>query len=135
MTRMGNLTTAALAGPIAQTQDWERLGEIYASYVVDHDPIEGQPRGLDGIKWRWRNFTKAFPDLRYEVILLSADEDYVTQVAQLSGTNTGEFKGHAPTGRKFSIRMIQTAKFANDRVVERWGLIDVHELLRQLGLC
>lgn len=134
MSRNENLTTAALAWPIAQTRDWDRLGEVYAWDVVDHDALEGQPDGVEGIKWRWQQFTTAFPDLRYETIVMSADEDYVTQVIQLFGTHHGDYWGHAPTGRKFSIRMIQTAKFRNERVVERWGAADFLGLRRQLGL-
>jgi predicted ester cyclase len=134
MSRNDNITTAALAWPIAQTQNWDRLGEVYAWNVVDHDALEGQPPGLEGIKWRWRHFTTAFPDLRFETIVITADEQYVTQVIQLSGTHTGRYHGHAPTGRRFSIRMIQTFKFQNDMVSERWGSADFLGILQQLGL-
>jgi predicted ester cyclase len=134
MSRDDNIAALTQVGPIAQTQNWDRLGEVFASDVVDHDPAEGQPPGLEGIKWYWRNFTAAFPDLRFEAMAACADDAYVTLVAQMSGTHTGEWRGHAATGRSFSVRMIQTTRFANGLATERWIVVDLLGLLRQLGL-
>lgn len=134
MSRDDNIATLAQVGPIAQTQNWGRLGEVYAPNVVDHDPAEGQPPGLAGIKRYWRNFTAAFPDLKFDPRAVCADDDYVTLVAEMFGTHKGEWQGHAPTGRTFSVRMIQTTRFADGLVVERWIVVDLLGLLRQLGL-
>lgn len=134
MSRDDNIAALSTIVPIAQRRAWGELGEVIAPNVVDHDPLEGQPPGLDGVKWYWRNWEAAFPDFRSELVVLSADEDYVTIVIRHFGTHTGEFQGHAPTGRTFSIRTIQVVKFAGGLVVERWGAADVLGLLRQLGL-
>jgi len=134
MSRDDNIATLSTIVPIAQRRDWDRLDEAVAADVVDHDPIEGQPPGLEGVKWAWRRFTTGFPDFRFELVVLHADEDYVTAVVRVWGTHTGEYRGHAPTGRTFSIRLIHIARFAGGLIVERWGAMDVHGLLRQLGL-
>jgi predicted ester cyclase len=134
MSKEENIAVQSLAGPIAEARDWDRLGEVFAPDLVDHDPADGQPPGVEGLKWYWRRFTTAFPDFAFVPEVLSADDEYVTLVTRVSGTHTGEFEGHAPTGRKFSIRSMQTSKFAGGRVVERWGASDTFGLLRQLGL-
>ena len=134
MPRDENIAAVALAGPIAQMHAWDRLGEVFAPDVVDHDAAEGQPPGLAGMKWFWRNLTAAFPDLRFDPVVLSVDDDYATLVAEMYGTHAGIWQGHAPTGRKFSIRFIQTTRLADGIAVESWRAIDSLGLLRQLGL-
>jgi len=96
--------------------------------------VQAQPPGLAGVIWFWRTFTAAFPDFRTAPIVLTADEEYVSLVAEFSGTHTGPFLGHPPTGRSFSVHMIEVLRFADGRIVEVWGGIDTLEVLRQLGL-
>jgi predicted ester cyclase len=134
MSKADNIAAVSTIMPMIQMRDWHRLDEVLAPNIVDHDPAEGQPPGLDGIKWFWRKYTTAFPDLTFDLVVLSADEDYVTLVIRHFGTHTGEWQGHAATGRRFSIRGIQFVKFANGRIVERWGSSDMLGLLQQLGL-
>ena len=134
MSKEENIKVQSLGGPIAEARDWDRLAEVFAADFVDHDPAEGQAPGLAGIQWYWRNFAAAFPDFALTPEVLSADDDYVTIVGTLTGTHTGEFMGHAPTGKKFSVRSIQTSKFADGHVVERWGSSDEYGLMQQLGL-
>ena len=49
-------------------------------------------------------------------------------------TNDGPFMGNAPTGKKVSVRGMQISRFANGRLVERWGSSDQLGMLQQLGL-
>jgi predicted ester cyclase len=134
MSKEENIRVQSLAGPIAEARDWDRLDEVFAADFTDHDPGDGQPAGLEGIKAYWRDFTTAFPDFVLAPDVLSADDEYVTLVYKISGTHTGEFLGHAPTGKKFSIRGLQTGKFADGRMVDRWGSSDMYGLRKQLGL-
>lgn len=134
MSRDDHIAALSIILPIAQRRDWDRLGDAFAPNVVDHDAAEGQPPGLDGIKWYWRRFTAAFPDFKTAPVVLSADEEYVALVARFSGTHTGEFQGHPPTGRRFSTNMVQVVRFADGHIVELWGGLDSLGLLQQLGL-
>jgi len=134
MSKAENIRVQSLGGEIAQARDWDRLGEVFAADFVDHDPGEGQGPGLEGIKSYWRDFTVAFPDFALAPEVLSADDEYVTLVYTISGTHKGEFMGHAPTGKKFSVRGLQTTKFADGHVAERWGSSDELGLMQQLGL-
>ena len=134
MSKESNVATAMLVGEIGAARDWERFGEVYADDFVDHDGAAGQPAGLPGMKWFWRHFAAAFPDFEPALDVVPADDEYVTLVYRLSGTHAGEWEGHAPTGRRFEIRALQTSRFADGKVVERWGSCDMLGMYQQLGL-
>lgn len=134
MSKEENMRVVSLSGPIVDTRDWDRLDELYSPDFIDHDPAEGQPAGVEGVKWFFRGFTAAFADFALTPDLINANDEYVTLVFTLSGTHTGEFLGHAPTGKKFSIRSMEIIKFVNGRMAERWGSSDVLGLMQQLEL-
>lgn len=46
-------------------------------------------------------FREAFPDFRMEVVQMVADEERVAAHFKCSGTHLGEWRGRAPTGRRF----------------------------------
>jgi predicted ester cyclase len=51
---------------------------------------------------RWIGpFREAFPDFRMEIVQLVAEGDLVAAHFKCSGTHRGEWRGHAPTGRRF----------------------------------
>lgn len=133
MTREENIAAMSILLPIAQRRAWDQLGDTFAPNVVHHGRLEDQPPGLAGMKWFWRNFATGFPDFKTAPVALLADGDYVSLVADFSGTHTGEYLGHPPTGRKFSIQLVQVVRFADAHIVEVWGGIDSLEILRQLG--
>ena len=101
---------------------------------VDHDPADGQPPGAAGLAWYWAGFERSFSDVRREVEHTVATPEHVVTVTRLSGTHTGDYLGHAPTGRRFSVRTVQLMRFEDGVVVERWGSSDQLGLLQQLGL-
>ena len=52
-----------------------------------------------------------------------------------SGTHVGPWLGHAATGRRFErVAEVYFFRVVNGRIVRAWGLEDVPERLRQLGL-
>jgi predicted ester cyclase len=51
---------------------------------------------------RWVDpFGASFPDFRMVVVDVIAEENRVVGCFKCSGTHTGEWRGHAPTGRRF----------------------------------
>jgi len=51
---------------------------------------------------RWVGpFTDAFPDFQMQVVDVIAEDDKVVGYFKCSGTHRGEWRGHAPTGRRF----------------------------------
>jgi predicted ester cyclase len=45
----------------------------------------------------------------------------------------GEFHGVEPTGKKIEINGIQTGRFENGKLVERWGSSDELGIMQQIG--
>ena len=106
----------------------------FAPDFVDHDPAPGQPAGGEGLAWYWSGFEQSFSDVRRDIVETVATAEHLVTVMELSGRHTGEFLGHAPTGRTFSVRNVQVARFRDGRMIERWGSTDQLGILQQLGL-
>jgi predicted ester cyclase len=80
-------------------------------------------------------FLKSFPDTQMEIIDLIAEGDRVAARFTCSGTHTGEWLGHAATGRRFElIDEAAIYRFRDGRIVESWGVEDTLGRLEQLGL-
>lgn len=60
-------------------------------------------------------------------------EDIVWAHYKSSGEHTGVFMGHEPTGKKFSIDIMDMARIENGKIIEHWGVPDRFALLMQLG--
>ena len=86
---------------------------------------------------RWVGpFTESFPDFHMEVVEVIAESDKVVGYFKCSGTHQGEWRGHAPTGRRFEavdevyIFNVEDGKLASAVAVVEDNLTR----LRQLGL-
>jgi len=134
MSREQNLAAQVRTRDILAAREFDRLGEVFASDVVDHDPGASQGPGVEGVKQFWREFQAAFPDFKEEIDVLTADGDYVTIAYRISGTHQGAYLGIAPTGKYFEIRALQVARYQNAKVKDRWGSSDTLGMLAQLGI-
>jgi predicted ester cyclase len=80
-------------------------------------------------------FRLSFPDMRMEVVELVGEGDTVVGRFTCSATHLGEWRGHAPTGRRFEgVDEVYFFTFADDRIAAVWGLEDTVDRYRQLGL-
>lgn len=86
---------------------------------------------------RWVGpFRDAFPDFQIQVVDVIAEDDKVVGYFKCSGTHRGEWRGHAPTGRRFEaideiyVFRVEDGKLASALVVVEDNLTR----LRQLGL-
>lgn len=52
----------------------------------------------------------------------------------ITGTHQGVLTGHGATGGSITIRGMQIGRFAEGKLVERWGSSDQLGMLTQLGL-
>jgi predicted ester cyclase len=134
MSQADNVKVLALFDEIVTARAFDRFGEVFADHVVDHDAADGQGPGLSGVVTFWRGFTRSFPDVAMEVDLIRADDDHVAVAYRFSGTDLGGFMGNEPSGRQFTVRAMEIARFADGRVAERWGTTDTLSILDQLNL-
>jgi predicted ester cyclase len=134
MSQETNIAAQAAFGAAVGRGELDALDEVVAPHSVDHDPAPGQAPGPEGYKEMFAEIRKAFPDLHVEVEHLVATDDELAFAYMISGTNDGELMGHAPTGKEVSYRGVQISRFADGKLVERWGSSDELGMLHQLGL-
>jgi len=122
----------------AEAEVWSRgnlaaADELYSPNYVCHfvDGIEW--KGLKGIKDAVASHRTSFPDWHEQVEDIIAEGDRVVIRIHSTGTQLGVFNGIAPTGRKVSIEEIHIFRLSDGKIVEQWGMPDVHGLLEQLA--
>ena|SRR5918994_6243197 len=87
-----------------------------------------------GVKAWIAPFRAAFPDVHMEVVELIAECDKVVAHFRCSGTHEGEWRGTAPTGRRFEdVDEVYIFTVRGGRIVEAWGIEDTLARMRQLG--
>ncbi|HYD89246.1 MAG TPA: ester cyclase [Vitreimonas sp.] len=118
---------------VVNAKDYDVADEIIAADVVSHDPFPGQKPGPAGVKDTFRQFHAAFPDLRAEIANLIAEDDNVACHLVVTGTHTGEFMGHEPTGNPIRFEEVLVLRFEDGKVVEHWAVADVLGLMQAIG--
>ncbi len=112
----------------------DALDELVASDITDHNPIPGQPPGIEGVKQVFSSMHTAFPDLHVNVEEMVAEGEKVVARVIMSGTHQGEFMGIAPTGNQMTITGIDIVRITEGKIVEHWGNFDDLGMMQQLGV-
>lgn len=63
-----------------------------------------------------------------------AEGDKVVSRLTIRGTHKGEFMGIPPSGRQFTVELIDIHRISGGKVVERWGIFDQLGMMQQLGV-
>jgi predicted ester cyclase len=80
-------------------------------------------------------FLASFSDVQMEIVQLVAEDDTVVGRFRCSGTHTGEWLGHPPTGRRFErVDEVYFFQIHDGRIAAAWGIEDTQARVRQLGL-
>ncbi|GCE31714.1 hypothetical protein KDA_71980 [Dictyobacter alpinus] len=127
-----NLATQKRFAEAVMTRDLRIFDEVVASNAIDHDPAPDQGPGPEGYRHFFGELLTAFPDLNLTIEHMVADEDNIAFAYMMTGTHQGTFMGLAPTNKPIRVRGIQISKFANGKLVERWGSSDQLGILQQL---
>ena len=109
--------------------------QVFAEDYIRYDlrPTSALP-GPEGQKQIAADFRAAFPDLEWTIDIILAEGDLVTGRWTASGTNTGQWGGIEPTGKKVVFSGVNIFRFANGKVVEIWNHRDDLGLREQLGV-
>lgn len=91
---------------------------------------------LAGFAREWFGaFRRSFPDMKMDLVELVADGDTVVGRFACSATHLGDWRGHAPTGRRFeNVDEVYFFKFDGDAISAVWGIEDTLDRFNQLGL-
>lgn len=120
-------------GEAINSGNLERLRDLVAQDVKDHDPAPNQGPGPQGYIDFFSMMRSAFPDMKVEVEKLVADEDNVAFAYTLTGTHKGDFMGVKATDTPIKVRGMQISRFENGKMAERWGSSDELGILKQIG--
>jgi predicted ester cyclase len=103
-----------------------------------HDELIGElfvPEMEESAREWFGAFRASFPDVHMDVVELVAEGDTVVGRFECSATHLGEWRGNAPTGRRFEkVDEVYFFTFSGDRVASVWGLEDTLYRFQQLGL-
>jgi steroid delta-isomerase-like uncharacterized protein len=111
---------------------FDRLEGLCAPTFAFH--VHGRSRvtdlaELEAIVAAWR---RGFPDLRFEIGDVVAEEGRVAVRATLTGTHRGEWNGRPPTGNRIAVDHIFLLRFEDGLLVEVFEVLDSAALRRQL---
>jgi steroid delta-isomerase-like uncharacterized protein len=122
----------------ANTGDVEHLAktidEIVAPDAVIRTPLPIDATGAALLKQVWAMLFRVYPDIHLTVEDVIAEGDKVVARNTVTGTHQGEFMGVGPTGKTVTYSEIFIFRFADGRVVETWGVVDVYAQMKQIGV-
>jgi steroid delta-isomerase-like uncharacterized protein len=121
-----------LIGEFWRTGDADAFDEVLAPDFVYHQPLT--PPDLEGFKQFLPMFRAAFPDMRYTVEDLIAEDDKVVDRISWQATHQGELMGIPPTGNTVTVTEMHISRIAEGKIVERWGQADMLGMMQQLGV-
>jgi steroid delta-isomerase-like uncharacterized protein len=114
--------------------NYDVCDEVFADDYVRHDARGTDPApGPEGQKQIAAAFRTAFPDLRFVVGILVAENDFVVGRWTATGTHLGTWAGVEPSGRSAAFSGINIFRFEGGKVAELWNLRDDLGLLEQVG--
>jgi hypothetical protein len=93
-----------------------------------------QTTGAEALKQVWAMLLRGLPDLHVAVEDLIAEGDKVVSRNTVTGTHRGEYRGLPPTGKSITYNEIFVFRFADGRIAEMWGVVDIFSQLQQLGV-
>jgi steroid delta-isomerase-like uncharacterized protein len=109
------------------------IDEIVDPDVLIRTPLPLDTTGAQALKQVWAILLRAYPDLHVSVDDVIAEGDKVVTRNTVTGTHRGEYMGVPPTGKPVTYKEIFIFRFANGRIAETWGVVDVLAQLKQLG--
>jgi predicted ester cyclase len=110
----------------------EALDECFPATFEEHQ--YGLPSTLSGLKQVITSLRKGIPDLKHTIEETVVAEDKLWARLTGRGTHSGPFMGVPPTGKPFTITVIDICRFDGGKIVEHWGVPDRFALMHQLGL-
>ena len=109
------------------------LDELIAPDFVYHTDTQ-QIQGLEVMRQVIEEEINGFPDLHVAIEGVIAEGEKVCIRLKETGTHTGKFRGLPPTGKKINYTAITIWRIVNGKVVEGWGVYDMLDYYKQLGV-
>jgi steroid delta-isomerase-like uncharacterized protein len=112
----------------------DTIDELFAPDALIRTPLPIEASGAEAIKEVFTRLRQVYPDLHVEIEDLIAEGDKVVSRNTVTGTQRGDYMGHPPTGQSVTYNEIFVMRFAEGRIVETWGVVDVLAQMKQIGV-
>jgi steroid delta-isomerase-like uncharacterized protein len=119
------------------TGDLDAISDAINNFIttdyVRHDSNGPEVHGPEAEQQLVAMYLAAFPDLRFTIEHLVAEEDLVLARLRARGTHQGELMGISPTGNAVTLTAMELFRFVDGKIAEQWVTMDALGLLQQLG--
>jgi|SRR4051794_21489668 steroid delta-isomerase-like uncharacterized protein len=112
----------------------QTIDELVEPDATIRTPLPLASAGAEALKEVFTRLHAVFPDLHITIEDLIAEHDKVVGRNTVTGTHQGDYMGFPATGRSVTYDEIFIFRFANNRITETWGVVDVFSQMRQLGV-
>ena len=112
-------------------QDLDMLNELVVPEYVNQ---QLKVKDLEDLKQVLRRGYAGFPDIHRTIEDIIADEDSVWIKVRITGTHTGEYRGIAPTGKKFVMEAVPHYRIVDGKIVEGWSVWNPLDYFKQLSV-
>jgi predicted ester cyclase len=92
------------------------------------------PPNVEGVKNTIKKLHNAFSDFSLSIEELVTKGDKVWGRMTAHGTHTGHFGPIPPTGKRFTITIIDIMRFKERKLIEHWGVSDRFAMMEQIGI-
>ena len=96
--------------------------------------MAGRTSGADGLRRVYEAWFSAFPDAEFTPEPPLIDGDRAARMTMVSGTDAGGFMGTQPTGKRFTMPIVQLFTVADGLIVHERRVYDFTGLLVQIGV-
>jgi steroid delta-isomerase-like uncharacterized protein len=113
------------------------LHQYWSHNNIHHFGIVKRSAGPDTARQLMESWWTAFPDFKYDIEALIAEDDLVVALVRFSGTHRGVFELGArtitPTNRFLCDAEMFVFRITDGKIVESWSIWDRLNVLAQLG--
>jgi predicted ester cyclase len=114
------------------SSDWSIIDDFFSEDFVAHNPpVPGVSLDREGMKAS-EIFRNATPGT-HEVTLQVAEVDLVVSHIRGRGTDEGELFGIPATNKEVETEGIAIHRIRDGKIVEYWAVVDVANVLQQVG--
>jgi nogalonic acid methyl ester cyclase / aklanonic acid methyl ester cyclase len=107
---------------------------VHPEYFNRESDDRTNARGPAELAHRVASLRSAFSELKFEERDIVVAGDKIAMRVVMSGRHTGEFLGHAPTGRSFAAEQVHFFTLYGGKLLTHHAVRDDLSLHRQLGL-
>jgi steroid delta-isomerase-like uncharacterized protein len=111
-----------------------RLDELVHPNALIRTPLPLETTGAEAVREVFARLHRVFPDLHITIEDLVEEGDKIVSRNTVTGTQRGEYMGIPPTGKSVTYNEIFIFRFADGRIAETWGVVDVFSQMKQLGV-